>query len=136
MSCCDTPRRHILVVDDEPLVAETVSLLLELDGHLVETANSGKEALILVQTNKFDVVITDFFMPIMDGGELAAAIKCHAPTQPIVLLTAFAERFRSQKHVPCLIDQVLDKPLPMNCLRDALAQLAPASKQDCSPSHS
>src|SRR5690242_2929184 len=62
-------RRHILVVDDELLVAETVTLLLEWDGHLVDMASSGEEALSLFEPGKFDLVITDFFMPTMDGGE-------------------------------------------------------------------
>ncbi len=130
MSSCDMTKRHILVVDDEPLVAEIVTLLLELDGHRVDTATSGEEALGLFQTGKFDLVITDFFMPTMDGGELAAAIKHQAPTLPIVLLTAYAERFRSQRHGLCGIDVVIDKPLPMNSLREALAKLTSASKQD------
>jgi CheY-like chemotaxis protein len=126
MGACAMPKRHILVVDDEPLVAETVTLLLEWDGHLVDTVSSGEEALALFQPGKFDLVITDFFMPTMDGGELAAAIKTQAPTQPVVLLTAFAERFRSQRHGLRAIDLVIDKPLPMDSLRQALSTLVPA----------
>ncbi len=135
MGACAMLQRHILVVDDEAIVAETVSLLLEWDGHVVDTAGSGEEALSLFQPGKFDLVITDFFMPSMDGGELAAAIKSQAPTQPVVLLTAFAERFRSQNHGLRAIDLVIDKPLPMDSLRQALLTLAPAPKLDCSPSN-
>jgi CheY-like chemotaxis protein len=134
MGACAKLKKHILVVDDEPLVAEIVTLLLEWDGHLVDTASSGEEALALFQPGKFDLVITDFLMPTMDGGELAAAIKAQAPIQPVVLLTAFAERFR-QKHGLCAIDLVIDKPLPMDRLRQALSNLVSAQKLDCSPSN-
>ena len=48
----------ILVVDDDELVCDTVKMLLDLDGHLVETACSGKRALEIFQAGKFDVVIT------------------------------------------------------------------------------
>src|SRR5262249_3014293 len=56
------PKRRILVVDDEPFVCEAVKMMLAFDGHSVETACSGKEALALFENDKFDVVITDFAM--------------------------------------------------------------------------
>src|SRR5205809_7329531 len=83
------PKRRILVVDDEPFVCEAVKMMLAFDGHAVETACSGKEALALFENGKFDVVITDFAMPTMKGDELAAAIKARSPTQPVVMITAY-----------------------------------------------
>ncbi len=120
--------RHILVVDDEPLVCETVAMLLEVDGHRVESVNSGSEALALFESGKFDLVITDFFMPKMTGGELALAIKQRAPRQPVVLLTAYAERFRSPNLPLNGIDLVMDKPIPIETLRDAVSRFAPAAQ--------
>jgi CheY-like chemotaxis protein len=125
MNTCRLPQRRILVVDDEPLVCETVTLLLRIDGHQVHTAASGEEALALFQPGKFDVVFTDYFMPTMTGGQLASAIKSQSPGQPIVLLTAFAERFRPPNEALVGIDLVMDKPLPMDGLRDAVARFTP-----------
>src|ERR687887_106846 len=84
-------QRRILVVDDEPFVCDAVKMMLNFDGHIVETAGSAKEALAVFDEGKFDLVITDFSMPNMKGDELAAAIKARAPKQPIVMITAYAE---------------------------------------------
>ena len=73
------PQRRILVVDDEPLVCDAVKMMLAFDGHVVETASNGKDALALLDKSKFDIVITDFKMPTMRGDELAAAIKARNP---------------------------------------------------------
>src|SRR5208283_3044388 len=72
-------QRHILVVDDEPLVRQTVQMLLEDDGYIVDEAGSGAEALALFEPGKFDMVFTDYFMPEMKGDQLAAAIKRRSP---------------------------------------------------------
>jgi CheY-like chemotaxis protein len=82
-------RPRILVVDDEPLVCESVAMLLAHDGHEVETAGSGEEALFKQGSAQFDVVITDFAMPGMKGDQLSAALKQRAPSLPVLLLTAF-----------------------------------------------
>src|SRR5579859_6828014 len=89
------PQRRILVVDDEPFVCDAVKMMLAFDGHTVETANSGKDALELLEKKKFDVVITDFAMPAMKGDELAAAIKARCPGQPVVMITAYAEMLQA-----------------------------------------
>ena len=67
--------QRILVVDDEPFVCEAVKLLLATDGHSVETAANGPEALSKYDPDKFDLVITDFAMEGMKGDELAEKIK-------------------------------------------------------------
>jgi CheY-like chemotaxis protein len=59
----EKPGRQILVVDDEPAVCEAIKMMLEHDGHKVQTANSGREALSLLEQDSFDLVTTDFSMP-------------------------------------------------------------------------
>src|SRR5206468_8124896 len=76
-------QRRILVVDDEPFVCDAVKMMLNFDGHVVETASNGKEALAMFEKGKYDLVITDFAMPKMKGDELAAAIKERSPKQPV-----------------------------------------------------
>jgi len=85
------PQKRILVVDDEPFVCDAVKMMLNFDGHVVQTASNAKEALAMFEEGKFDLVITDFAMPIMKGDELAAAIKARCPNQPVVMITAYAE---------------------------------------------
>jgi len=120
------PQRRILVVDDEPFVCDAVKMMLSFDGHVVETASNGKEALALFDKGKFDLVITDFAMPNMKGDELAAAIKARAPKQPVVMITAYAEMLQSSGNPLKGVDFIISKPFLLENLREAIAKVAPA----------
>jgi CheY-like chemotaxis protein len=126
------PPRRILVVDDEPFVCDAVKMMLNFDGHMVETASNAKDALAIFETGKFDLVITDFNMPVMKGDELAAAIKARSPSQPVVMITAYAEMLHSSKNPLKGVDFVISKPFLLENLREAIAKVAPvgAPKKD------
>ncbi|HEX5280102.1 MAG TPA: response regulator [Micropepsaceae bacterium] len=86
--------RHlrILLVDDDPLVAMSSVDMLEDLGHEVIEANSGKEALELLRSRgPFDLLITDFAMPGMNGAQLIEAAKQLYPDLPVLLATGYAE---------------------------------------------
>lgn len=117
--------RHILVVDDEPLVRQTVQILLEGDGYVVDGAKSGAEALSMFEPGKFDMIFTDYFMPEMKGDQLAAAIKRRSPKQPIVMLTAFPEKLQSSACPLGGVDSFICKPFELETLRTAIRQFAP-----------
>lgn len=117
-----TPHRHILVVDDEPLVRETVHMLLELDGHSVAEAQDGPQALALFEPGRFDLVLTDYFMPLMSGAELATTIRKRSPGQAIVMLTAFPEKLQRSGQPPLNIDLLMPKPFEIGELRQAVAR--------------
>lgn len=122
------PQRHILVVDDEPLVCDAVKMMLEFDGHVVETIGSAKEALAMLENGKFDVVITDFEMPVMKGDELAAAIKARDPNQPVVMITAYAEMLQASGNRLTGVDFLISKPFLLENLREAIAKvMSPAA---------
>ena len=125
MSVPAFPPRKILVVDDEPFVCDAVKMMLSFDGHEVEVAGNGKDALAMFEPGKFDLVITDFAMPTMKGDELAAAIKARAPNQPVVLITAYAEMLQSSGNPLKGIDFVISKPFLLENLREAIAKVAP-----------
>jgi CheY-like chemotaxis protein len=118
-------QRHILVVDDEPFVCDAVKLMLSFDGHTVETATNGKDALAKFDRAKFDLVITDFAMPAMKGDELAAAIKSRDPKQPVVMITAYAETLRASPEPLASVDFIISKPFLLENLREAIAKVAP-----------
>lgn len=90
-------------------------MLLAHDGHSVETAGGGAEALAKYDPARFDLVITDYKMEGMKGDQLAEAIKRLAPTKPIILLTAFPPETK-----PEAIDLVITKPVYFETLREAL----------------
>lgn len=111
---------RILVVDDEALICDTVKLILKSDGHFVETAGNGPEALAKFQRGSFDLVVTDYSMPEMTGDELAAAIKAGAATCPVVMITAYAGMLPSP--LPG-VDCIISKPFQRHELRAAIARL-------------
>jgi CheY-like chemotaxis protein len=119
------PQRRILVVDDEPMVCDAVKMMLVFDGHVVETARSAKDALAILDRGKFDLVITDFEMPIMKGDELAAAIKARDPKQPVVMITAYAEMLQAAGNPLKGIDFMISKPFLRENLREAIAKVIP-----------
>lgn len=85
-------RRTILVVDDDPLIAMSTADLLQNLGHSVREANSGAEALEIVRSGEhFDLVVTDYSMPKMNGGQLALALRQLRPDLPILLATGYAD---------------------------------------------
>src|SRR5437763_11109893 len=127
MSAPASPQRRILVVDDEPFVCDAVKMMLTFDGHIVETASNGKEALALFEAGKFDLVITDFAMPSMKGDELAAEIKARSPKQPIVMITAYAEMLHASGNPLPGVDFVISKPFLLENLREAIARTTPAA---------
>jgi CheY-like chemotaxis protein len=116
------PQRRILVVDDEPLVCEAVKMMLAFDGHVVQTTSSGKEALDILNSEKFDLIITDFKMPGMRGDELAAAIKARDPKQPVVMITAYAEMLKGSGNPLTGVDMVISKPFLLENLREAVSK--------------
>ena len=116
---------QILVVDDEPAVCGAIKMMLEYDGHKVQTANNGKEALSLLEQGKFDLVTTDFFMTGMKGDALAAAIKERLPNQPVLMISANGAIAKSSGDKLPGVDLVISKPFLLEDLRKAIAKVLP-----------
>ena len=111
---------RILLVDDQQSVREAISLLLSLDNHTVIEAGDGAQALEIFRRDQFDLVITDFEMPNMKGNELATRIKQLSPAQPILMITAYAERVGDSNNP---VDVLLNKPFQLQDLRRAMVEL-------------
>jgi ATP-dependent Lon protease len=114
-----SPKR-ILVAEDDALVARTLSMSLAVDGHKVEVAQDGQQALAMFEAGDYDLVITDFKMDKMDGLELAEAIKKRAPSKPVILLTAYVEAIGGKMGEVSNVDLLLGKPLSVRDLQAAL----------------
>ena len=119
--------RHILVVDDEPAVCDAIKMMLKFDGHEVQTANGGKEALSLLEQGKFDLVTVDYAMTGMKGDELAAAVKQRLPHLPILMITAYAEMLKSSGNPLAGVDCIISKPFLLEDLRGAMARVLSGS---------
>ena len=79
---------HILVADDNRMNRMKLSRNLEQQGHTVETAENGEEALELMRDTPFDVLLLDILMPGISGLEVVEKITAVAPDSNVVLLTA------------------------------------------------
>jgi len=115
--------KRILVVDDEPMVANAVRMVLTIQGYEVKMAQRGNEALALLEQSVFDLVITDYSMPEMKGDELALHIKARWPELPIIMFTAFAESIRNFPNVLICVDALIGKPFDLVELRLTVARL-------------
>jgi two-component system, cell cycle sensor histidine kinase and response regulator CckA len=122
MNSKPVPPLRILVVDDEDMVRDTLRRVLEHDSHLVEEAGNANDALYALQDARFDLVITDYDMAGMRGDRLAAAIKALVPAQPIIMLTAYAEKVQDDPSLMKDLDGVVPKPFGIEALREAIGR--------------
>ena len=121
-------RLRVLVVDDDPLLIKALRDALETDGHLVTTANGGKEGIETFERSlsageAFAVVITDLGMPYVDGRRVSSAVKGSSPRTPVILLTGWGQRLTEQGDLPPHVDRVLSKPPKLGELRAVLRDL-------------
>ena len=105
----------ILVVDDEPVIRDLVSVLLEDEGYTVHTAPDGLAAVEAVARESPDLVLTDLYMPRLDGLGLIARLRRERPRLPIVVLSA-AIRISPPAGVPFVA-----KPLDAEALLAVIA---------------
>ena len=110
---------RVLLVDDDPLVCDSIRRLLEFDRHKVTAVANGADALALAEKETFDLVILDYLMPIMKGDKLALALKERFPNLPIIMITADAEKVEMWDK-PAGIDLLIAKPFQMEELRQAV----------------
>lgn len=116
---------RILVVDDEEAVRSLIARGLALDGHSVEMAGDGAEALEVITAceGRFDLVLSDIRMPLMDGIAMALAAKRDFPDLVILLMTGYAEQRERAKSLENIVVDVLTKPFGLAELRSTVARV-------------
>jgi CheY-like chemotaxis protein len=124
----NTPRK-ILVVDDAPTVTEMILGMLTQFGHSVDTAQGAEDALAKFKPRKYDLVVTDYSMPKMNGIELAQAIKQKASRQLVLLITGFPFSVAANDSPKLPVDFVLLKPFCSTEFERALGVLFPKDAQ-------
>ena len=81
--------KTVLCVDDEAIGLRVRKIMLESHGFKVLTASSGQQGLTIFDDNTIDLVVLDYYMPGMNGGDVAAEIRRRRPAVPIIFLSAY-----------------------------------------------
>ena len=115
-------RGEVLLVEDNPVNRELIQQQLEELGFVVESAGNGQEALVLWQPGRYRAVLTDINMPVMDGYQLAAALRTQGASLPILAITATALASERERCRQAGISDLLLKPLNLLTLSRALTQ--------------
>ena len=84
-----TSSKLVLCVDDETIGLRVRKIMLESHGFRVLTANSGEQGITLFDDNPVDVVVLDYYMPGLNGGDVAAVLRQRRPEVPIIFLSAY-----------------------------------------------
>ncbi len=101
---------RILVVDDEPLILESLSLMLERSGYYVKKAPDALKALALMEEYHIDIVLTDLSMPDMDGLEFQEKVGEKYPHVPVIFLTAHSTVGTAVKAIKLGAYDYIEKP--------------------------
>jgi len=83
-------KKRILIIDDEEDICEIMKLNLESTGEFtVDTSKTGEEGVEMAKMSSYDLVITDFYMPGMDGGEVIDELRAVRPDMPVLLFSIY-----------------------------------------------
>ena len=118
---------HILLVDDSPVNREVATGLLEMFGHHVEVATNGREALEMLEKNRFDTVLMDLERPDMDGMTATRELRSRSDTTPIIAMTAHAIAACRDGCLEAGMDGYLTKPIQPAELMQTLESIQTAA---------
>ncbi|MBR0657023.1 PAS-domain containing protein [Plastoroseomonas arctica] len=121
---------HLLVVDDHPTNLEVITAQLELLGVQAMAASDGQKALALWRKERFDTVLLDIHMPVMDGFELARSIRAEEqrlslPRTTLIAVTANALKGEAERCYAAGMDGFLAKPVSIEGLSRVLRRFHP-----------
>ncbi len=100
---------YLLVADDEQDIVELISRFAEHEGHTVDTAGTGAEAVSLCRRNDYDLIILDIMMPEMDGFTVCKKIREEKAT-PVIMLSALGTEYDKLMGFELGIDDYVVKP--------------------------
>ena len=109
---------NVLVIDDEFFICEVLSDMLKCKGHTTTTTTDSREALELFEKNGYDLVLTDYRMPHLNGVELTRRMKARKPTVPIGLISGSLDDLHSEDLA--IFAAVISKPFSIDNLTEAI----------------
>lgn len=114
---------RVLVVDDEPMLVRVLVRLLNMEGICAEGALNGVEALARLEAARFDLVLCDVRMPVMDGPSLLRALRERDDPTRVVFLTGYADN-SNEELLALGASAIYGKPLEPGALLEIIARWA------------
>ncbi len=126
------PATRVLIVDDEPNIAMMVAASLEKLGgsYITEVAYDGDEALNKLQQANYELVITDYNMPGLNGLDLSQAVRHISPGTQVVLMTAYSTNRLREAIGNVKLDGYIDKPFSVEQIREIVEQAVGRTRAD------
>ena len=113
---------NVLAVDDDPNMHRLIKLYLNRENFSVTTVSSGRMALHKLDTEEFDLVISDIQMPQMDGIALVEEIRNRNNDVPVIVISAFGTNFQANKALEAGANMVIEKPFEQEQLITIIEQ--------------
>jgi two-component system, NtrC family, nitrogen regulation response regulator NtrX len=107
---------HILVIDDEKSIRNTLKEVLEYEKHTVDLASDGEEGIELFKSKQYDIVLCDIKMPKMDGIEVLDQIFTHSTDAPVVMISGHGNIDTAVEAIKKGAFDFIEKPLDLNRL--------------------
>lgn len=119
----DTSKKYVLVVDDEVVLCAVLGRMLSRLGYNAVCAHDGVEAVEIMASMGFDLVITDLRMPRMDGWALMQYVKKRTPDVPVVLITGYHSMHTQTRATQSMADGYLSKPFSFEQIKELLTKV-------------
>jgi CheY-like chemotaxis protein len=116
-------KRQLLVVDDNEAIQKLLSKTLSFMGYDVTLAGNGLEASTLFVTGSYDLVMTDFQMPLMNGWELSRIVKEQSPHTPVIVVTGCCDDTQWEKLKANSVDAIIPKPFKLEEIQNTVQRL-------------
>ncbi len=112
---------RILIVDDDEAIRSVLAEIFKEEGYWVQVAGNGRQALQTLTAVPFDVLLTDISMPVMDGRELARALRERAISVPLVAMTASRNIVKTAREMRAAA--YIEKPFDVDALLSTIDQV-------------
>jgi CheY-like chemotaxis protein len=116
------PAANILLVEDESITRANIADVLRSDGYAVDEAGDGAQAVELFAKRQFDLIVTDFVMPRMDGLRLISRVHSTSPHTPVILVTAYLSTIPG-KAILQKTAEIIGKPVEPDVLLGTIKNL-------------
>jgi DNA-binding NtrC family response regulator len=116
-------KRRILVVDDQESMRTLLQDMLEVIGYDVTLAEGGEQALELLESKEFNLVLSDLNMPGMDGSALLRAIKADCSNLPVVIITGYGTFHTEKRVMKEGADGYISKPCTLSKIEKTISSI-------------